>query len=105
LSSLRPLPPTSSFFPYTTLFRSLCVATSCFLQYFRVFVEVALTKRAVILNIEFYLLNRKGNSRSNLPVGGLPDGIQPIPCTKERSEEHTSELQSRFDLVCRLLLE
>src|SRR5699024_12534626 len=29
-----------------------------------------------------------------------PDGI-----TKMRSEEHTSELQSRFDLVCRLLLE
>src|SRR5699024_11501585 len=27
------------------------------------------------------------------------------PPTKERSEEHTSELQSRFDLVCRLLLE
>src|SRR5699024_12036747 len=28
-----------------------------------------------------------------------------IPKTKDRSEEHTSELQSRFDLVCRLLLE
>src|SRR5699024_12854764 len=27
------------------------------------------------------------------------------PATAERSEEHTSELQSRFDLVCRLLLE
>src|SRR5699024_11673759 len=26
-------------------------------------------------------------------------------CTRSRSEEHTSELQSRFDLVCRLLLE
>src|SRR5699024_12858991 len=26
-------------------------------------------------------------------------------CTRHRSEEHTSELQSRFDLVCRLLLE
>src|SRR5699024_12479035 len=31
-------------------------------------------------------------------------GINPAP-TAERSEEHTSELQSRFDLVCRLLLE
>src|SRR5207249_9936351 len=30
-------------------------------------------------------------------------GISGVPCT--RSEEHTSELQSRFDLVCRLLLE
>src|SRR5699024_11643016 len=28
-----------------------------------------------------------------------------LEITKERSEEHTSELQSRFDLVCRLLLE
>src|SRR5437868_8099525 len=28
-----------------------------------------------------------------------------MPCRKLRSEEHTSELQSRFDLVCRLLLE
>src|SRR5699024_12291982 len=28
-----------------------------------------------------------------------------VPCRSNRSEEHTSELQSRFDLVCRLLLE
>src|SRR5207249_5633890 len=28
-----------------------------------------------------------------------------LPCDDTRSEEHTSELQSRFDLVCRLLLE
>src|SRR5699024_12171833 len=31
--------------------------------------------------------------------------VQPHPCAVGRSEEHTSELQSRFDLVCRLLLE
>src|SRR5699024_11539101 len=30
---------------------------------------------------------------------------QYLPCPSKRSEEHTSELQSRFDLVCRLLLE
>src|SRR5699024_9316809 len=29
----------------------------------------------------------------------------PVKCIEDRSEEHTSELQSRFDLVCRLLLE
>src|SRR5699024_11616389 len=35
-----------------------------------------------------------------------PPGARPIPkSTRPRSEEHTSELQSRFDLVCRLLLE
>src|SRR5207249_10396780 len=31
--------------------------------------------------------------------------VQPAPHSPHRSEEHTSELQSRFDLVCRLLLE
>src|SRR5699024_11745576 len=32
-------------------------------------------------------------------------GVRPVIRRKARSEEHTSELQSRFDLVCRLLLE
>src|SRR5699024_11375336 len=40
----------------------------------------------------------------------LPDGVEVVldpgaPFAGFRSEEHTSELQSRFDLVCRLLLE
>src|SRR5437868_7301846 len=34
-----------------------------------------------------------------------PVGVQLQPVPARRSEEHTSELQSRFDLVCRLLLE
>src|SRR5699024_11552232 len=33
------------------------------------------------------------------------DGLKPVQRRTLRSEEHTSELQSRFDLVCRLLLE
>src|SRR5699024_11822938 len=33
------------------------------------------------------------------------DGVESVIYQKARSEEHTSELQSRFDLVCRLLLE
>src|SRR5699024_12543977 len=40
--------------------------------------------------------------RPRLPVGGAH---RPHPGGRHRSEEHTSELQSRFDLVCRLLLE
>src|SRR5438034_8674105 len=32
-------------------------------------------------------------------------GADPVVCRRERSEEHTSELQSHSDLVCRLLLE
>src|SRR5699024_12585545 len=43
-------------------------------------------------DLQQMLLHRRGSPR---PVGP----------TKRRSEEHTSELQSRFDLVCRLLLE
>src|SRR5699024_12846697 len=38
---------------------------------------------------------------AGVPLGGLPGGLSP----GLRSEEHTSELQSRFELVCRLLLE
>src|SRR5207249_10928064 len=33
------------------------------------------------------------------------NAVAPRSCLRRRSEEHTSELQSRFDLVCRLLLE
>src|SRR5207249_10052938 len=48
-----------------------------------------------------------------VPNAGAPDTTRPIPAPvgrpdstlAARSEEHTSELQSRFDLVCRLLLE
>src|SRR5699024_12791514 len=50
-------------------------------------------------------LGRRGRDRcrerEHLAVRRLADDDRPDP----RSEEHTSELQSRFDLVCRLLLE
>src|SRR5207249_12261614 len=38
-------------------------------------------------------------------AAGFPGTRQRLPASAARSEEHTSELQSRFDLVCRLLLE
>src|SRR5699024_11854451 len=41
----------------------------------------------------------------NLFLSGGYIGVQYVCFPKCRSEEHTSELQSRFDLVCRLLLE
>src|SRR5207249_11043948 len=49
-----------------------------------------------------------GRQGRDLPLVVLPE--QGLPCARGgrqegRSEEHTSELQSRFDLVCRLLLE
>src|SRR5437868_8731424 len=42
---------------------------------------------------------------SKIDTGESPDAVVYEPLRGERSEEHTSELQSRFDLVCRLLLE
>src|SRR5699024_11484711 len=50
-----------------------------------------------------------GNTGSNpvrviFDLGGLAQLGERLPYKQERSEEHTSELQSRFDLVCRLLL-
>src|SRR3712207_7052996 len=75
-------PPRSTLFPYTTLFRS------------------ALTRvgdRWTLLVVDALL---RGEKRFNELQDEL-DGIAP----NVRSEEHTSELQSRQYLVCRLLLE
>src|SRR3712207_7884812 len=78
-------PPRSTLFPYTTLFRSL---------------GRVLPPNTVVVN------------KSTVPVGstrfvddamGRDDVI--VVSNPERSEEHTSELQSRQYLVCRLLLE
>src|SRR5207249_11803304 len=46
---------------------------------------------------------RHGSSIRHIP--GFPESSSRLPTSAGRSEEHTSELQSRFDLVCRLLLE
>src|SRR2546422_7887716 len=77
-------PPRSTLFPYTTLFRSSEHAAS------------ALSSRGV-------------NSCTPPPDWGCsPDPSRPpasVPPWCVRSEEHTSELQSRLHLVCRLLLE
>src|SRR5690625_6565268 len=47
----------------------------------------------------------RGNYRSKWAFEGSYAKIAPVLFAKERSEEHTSELQSRGHLVCRLLLE
>src|SRR2546421_7537989 len=84
-------PPRSTLFPYTTLFRSNQAAREIFEQNSaaRALFEISRVKnngeaaKPLLPNLEKYLL----------------DNIE------RRSEEHTSELQSRSDLVCRLLLE
>src|SRR5207248_6403869 len=89
-SSLLPPPPRSTLFPYTTLFRS-------------VLAWPALTTRRAgrcprRVSWEAASTNIQLSSRAGRPVATATS-------TRSRSEEHTSELQSPYDLVCRLLLE
>src|SRR5207248_11372591 len=86
---LRPRPPTSALFPYTTLFRSRAGL-------------VALPHGAPGLS----LYDSTGKPRAELSLNR--DGAPALTFSDRdgfRSEEHTSELQSPYDLVCRLLLE
>src|SRR2546422_2150823 len=70
-------PPRSTLFPYTTLFRSSSIWAS---------------GRSILLMTTMALCPR-------------PRALRSTKVDQERSEEHTSELQSRLHLVCRLLLE
>src|SRR3712207_8118941 len=81
-------PPRSTLFPYTTLFRSALVVDLLELapQLVRL-LHVALVELVVVLHRL------------------LGDPVQILVQRRERSEEHTSELQSRQYLVCRLLLD
>src|SRR2546422_4726621 len=84
-------PPRSTLFPYTTLFRS---------RY-----------RAGELRLNRGLENGKDevrelrDSRTDEDEPGQKSGSRGVHALHLRSEEHTSELQSRLHLVCRLLLE
>src|SRR5258707_10721442 len=79
-------PPRSTLFPYTTLFRSWYSRLSRYDRDFLAHLSTLLT--SVIRTLH-----------ARTAVEGAYDGGE------ERSEEHTSELQSRQYLVCRLLLE
>src|SRR2546421_7804440 len=76
-------PPRSTLFPYTTLFRS---------------------HRPVRL-MSNSVKPRVSASRAPWPRPACAFLVIATPADVNRSEEHTSELQSRSDLVCRLLLE
>src|SRR3712207_8850617 len=84
-------PPRSTLFPYTTLFRSQC---------FSAFVGNTLLVSPELL-VEHGLL--APTDLNDAPR--LEDSRVDYGAAFERSEEHTSELQSRQYLVCRLLLE
>src|SRR5437868_12493947 len=51
------------------------------------------------------ILHQRARREAGRPADQQPDRGQGVRGGAARSEEHTSELQSRFDLVCRLLLE
>src|SRR5699024_12775052 len=91
-------PPISTLFPYTTLFRSHW--------------NEALTEAEDLADYN-QQLNITGSDISHKLIetasqNAIEAGLSDLITWKQmqvRSEEHTSELQSRFDLVCRLLLE
>src|SRR3712207_7922387 len=93
-------PPRSTPLPYTTLFRSIAIPTGI-----KIFSWLATLWRGV-LHMNTAMLFACGFIFTFV-IGGLSGiflAILPI-VINARSEEHTSELQSRQYLVCRLLLE
>src|SRR3712207_8217370 len=80
-------PPRSTLFPYTTLFRSLVRG--------EVLPGTQSPERGY----------QHARALHTLPAGALAGGLSQWDAAMARSEEHTSELQSRQYLVCRLLLE
>src|SRR5207253_10547790 len=81
-------PPKSTLFPYTTLFRSIHIE---------------------VTNISIHALANMVRKPANGQYVTRSEQRQPVfsgqALARHRSEEHTSELQSRGHLVCRLLLE
>src|SRR5439155_24381990 len=105
LPPLHRLPPILPLFPYTTLFRSSLFlvirkdsrVSSSGRDSYRAWLE---DERDSTVNLIF---SRAYHSPSDLKRAKISN----LPCyhARLRSEEHTSELQSRGHLVCRLLLE
>src|SRR5207249_6365492 len=99
-----PPPPRSTLFPYTTLFRSRR--------------DVRDVREAVVVDVGWPGAVRRAaralrpGVRARLALNAVAEVVEVGVFHVDydvtpfyRSEEHTSELQSRFDLVCRLLLE
>src|SRR2546422_4583512 len=87
-------PPRSTLFPYMTLFRSLPGLGAE--------LPAVLVVDHAILAVHDALFEADEARR---PGRGLPLPTEVQPPAEDRSEEHTSELQSRLHLVCPLLLE
>src|SRR2546421_4575185 len=83
-------PPRSTLFPYTTLFRSVLRSASS---------SSTPARRSA------HSIDAGRQDPPDFPLLGRFHRRSPCRPVNRRSEEHTSELQSRSDLVCRLLLE
>src|SRR2546430_11450308 len=81
-------PPRSTLFPYTTLFRSAFA--------------VKLDNFEGPLDLLLYLIKKNEVEVHDIPIALITQ--QYLDAIYLRSEEHTSELQSQSNLVCRLLL-
>src|SRR5690242_21630167 len=102
---MLPRPPTSTLFPYTTLFRSTPVAVGAGPTFISALqkgsIDGGMTTDPTVTtildkNAGKILLDMRTPEGSQAALGG------PYP-SSSRSEEHTSELQSHVNLVCRLL--
>src|SRR5207253_9849546 len=87
----RPPPPSSTLFPYTTLFRSIPPN------------NLRADAPQHVFHSKIYY--DPAQKRSQAAAVALKTLMEPAEVQRLRSEEHTSELQSRGHLVCRLLLE
>src|SRR5688572_32370839 len=91
-------PPRSTLFPYTTLFRSRCAPARALLRGRpRETHRAGSSCRGAQDRLRLAVADRPHLDLELAPRAGHPDWC--------RSEEHTSELQSQSNLVCRLLLE
>src|SRR5687768_18020361 len=86
-------PPISTLFPYTTLFRSLFLAAGVNTKRNRLSIPICMVTQLDIKDTTIKAPHALSQSTCRLS------------CWLSRSEEHTSELQSRLHLVCRLLLD
>src|SRR5689334_24396951 len=95
---MLPQPPRPTLFPYTTLFRSFRIVNASYYTYLQQVAHNLLVNHYRKASLGTLSLFDEEAER----VSGKKEEPEE---SLDRSEEHTSELQSQFHLVCRLLLE
>ena len=95
-------PPRSTLFPYTTLFRSLRIR--CSAGETLATVDALQRRELLTWTVAIGRNAHRALERAQVPLSSLRKAAADL-AEDVRSEEHTSELQSRQYLVCRLLLE